>query len=198
MVQDYTADTYDASHVGAVDLQNIEDNFAALKSSFSGSSSPGNPVAGMVWFDTGNAVLKYRDVGNSTWYSILVGGTGGGGAGSMKLWVYSNSAIDGWVVDSTVTDKVIAVKGGSTYLAGGVTAGTWTQPNHVLTIAEIPSHRHAFTEPLLSYTGGSLAGAGDKAHHVYYTDYVGGGGAHNHGSTYRPYAAVGTIQYPIG
>ena len=39
------------------DLTAIRNNFAALKSCFSGSSSPQNPVAGMWWYDTTNHIL---------------------------------------------------------------------------------------------------------------------------------------------
>ena len=113
-----------------------------------------------------------------------------------KLWFYQNTAPSGWTIDTTPADAVLAVKGGSgAYnVSGGSQAGTWTQPDHTLTTAEIPAHTHTL--------GGS---------YVYYaTDYLGsyfvltnlnnantgstgGGGAHNHGTTWRPLAQVGII-----
>ena len=50
------------------------------------------------------------------------------GDASQKMWVYRNSAMTGWLIDSSVSDKVIALKGasGSTYETAGATAGSWT------------------------------------------------------------------------
>lgn len=102
-----------------------------------------------------------------------------------KVWFWMNVAPTGWTIDATAAaDAVLAVKAGSgTYaVAGGSSAGTWTQPDHlhsqpththtqpththsftgvdhlhmtafhVLTIAEMPSHTH------LAPTGTGLAG----------------------------------------
>ena len=63
-------DCFDASHVGQTDLGNIENNFACLKSSFSGTSAPSNPVAGMVWYDTTNNLEKLRNAANNAWLEI--------------------------------------------------------------------------------------------------------------------------------
>ena len=68
MSQNYTDDCFAPGHVGQTDLQNMENNFAALKSAFSGASAPSNPVAGMIWIDTTNDLLKrYYD---GSWISI--------------------------------------------------------------------------------------------------------------------------------
>jgi hypothetical protein len=196
MVQDYNDDTYDPAHIGGVDLQNIEDNFAALKSNFSGGSNPGNTVAGMLWFDTGNEVLKLRDVGNSQWYTLLQGNA------QLELWVYSNVAIDGWSIDGAVTDQLLALKGGSTYLTGGANAGSWTWPSHTLTIPQMPSHTHppgGGAGNFMTTTGGGVGAPGDNYSTFSNTGSTGGDGSHSHGSTtFRPAAAVGTLQYPNG
>ena len=70
MSQNFTDDCYASTHVRATDLQAFENNFAALKSSFSGSSAPSNPVAGMLWYDTSNSIIKVRNTANSAWVSI--------------------------------------------------------------------------------------------------------------------------------
>lgn len=70
MSQNFTDDCYAATHVRATDLQAFENNFAALKSSFSGSSAPSNAVAGMLWYDTSTGFLKVRNTDNTTWISI--------------------------------------------------------------------------------------------------------------------------------
>ena len=70
MAQNFTDDCFDASHVGQTDLGNIENNFACLKSSFSGTSAPSNPVAGMLWYDTTSNLLKLRNAANNAWLEV--------------------------------------------------------------------------------------------------------------------------------
>jgi len=74
MSQNFTGDSYDSSHVAATDLQNMEDNFAALKSQFSGTSAPSNPVLGMPWVDTTNNILKMYD--GTQWVNVFNYSTG--------------------------------------------------------------------------------------------------------------------------
>jgi len=70
MSQTYTADVFGAAHVAQTDLQNMEDNFAALKSAFSGAGAPSNTVAGMWWVDTTAHILKHRDEANGAWLNV--------------------------------------------------------------------------------------------------------------------------------
>jgi len=112
-----------------------------------------------------------------------------------KVYLYENTAPTGWSI-TAVTDKVLAVKGGSdAYNAtGGTTAGTWTQPGHSLTAAELAPHTHT-----IPTTFGSGAGSGPQNASPSLqitpttTSSTGSGTAHNHGTTHRPYAAVGII-----
>jgi len=136
---------------------------------------------------------------------------GGGLAAGTKVWFYADSAPDGWTIDATVADALLALKGGSQAynVDGGNLAGTWTQPGHTLTEAEIPTHDHgeagahthtiacasSFEEGYLSGTwvmseqsGTAGASAGAHTH-----TSVGSGSAHNHGTAYRPLARVGLI-----
>jgi hypothetical protein len=77
MSQVWNDNTYDASgHQITVDMQAIEDNFACLKSMFSGASAPSDPVAGMLWLDTTNHILKQRNETNNAWISIYNLSTG--------------------------------------------------------------------------------------------------------------------------
>lgn len=214
MSQDFTDNVYASGHQATTDLENMEKNFAALKSSFSGTTAPANTVAGMLWYDTTQKLMKQRDSANSTWFGFMVADS------SHKIWVYRNTAPEGWAIDSAVTDCVIALKGGSNaYNAnGGTIAGTWTQPGCTLTTAEMPSHDHGSagahshtttfssgSEGTVFATYGSIfagnysavlavspptSSAGSHSH-----SSSGGGGSHNHGTTYRPYAAIGTLQY---
>lgn len=70
MAQDFTDDCFGAAHEAQVDMQNIEDNFTALKSTFSGASQPSNTVAGMWWYDTSSHILKIRNEANSAWLNV--------------------------------------------------------------------------------------------------------------------------------
>ena len=206
MSQVYIDDCYASGHTATTDLQSFENNFAALKSSFSGPTAPSNPVAGMLWFDTTKKLLKGRNNANGAWLGIMIADA------SHKIWVYRNTAPDGWVIDAAITDVVCALKGGSYGATGGAQVGTWTQPDHTLTAAEIPAHDHSAAgahvhniPTVVSGTGGAgvMSTLGGEAGAGYSADSngshthtsVGSSGAHNHGSAYRPAAAVGTLQY---
>ena len=115
MSQNYTINSYQGDHNAASDLQNMENNFEVLRSTFTGSSAPANAVAGKMWFDTSaNKRLKVRNNANNDWLGVMTG------TAALKIWIYSNSAEDGWAIDGGVTDKVIAIKGGNIYTTGGV------------------------------------------------------------------------------
>ena len=218
MSQTWTDDIYDPDHEADDDLQNMENNFAALKSTFSGTAAPSNAVAGMQWFDTDNKVLKVRDAANSTWYGVMHGDT------SQKVWIYRNSAIDGWVVDSSVSDRVLALKGGDTYTTGAAVAGTWSHSHTMDHTHTIPGHQHDLEhdvqtpvtklteskfvfsdttsgDQLYTWISGELGSNPDiwKIHNR--TESIGdstSGGSSSSStgtaSTWRPAAAVGTLQ----
>jgi len=137
MSQVWTDATYALTHVGTDDLQNMENNFAALKTTFSGAAAPAS-VAGQLFFDTTKKLLKVRDQANASWLGVMVGDA------TYKMWVYVNAAGDGWVVDTGVTDTILAIKGGSDAynVAGGAAGGTWTQPNHT---HDGGTHTHGMT-----------------------------------------------------
>ncbi|HQP29943.1 MAG TPA: hypothetical protein PLB81_01335 [Deltaproteobacteria bacterium] len=135
MSQSWTDDCYDSTHVGQTDLQNMENNFACLKSSFSGASAPSNPVAGMFWLDTTNHILKMRNEANSAWISLydmansravdaakasgisITAGTGliGGGALSASR---SIAIADGGVGATQIADGCITAAKLAPYSAG--------------------------------------------------------------------------------
>jgi len=70
MSQNYTDDCFKGTHAAQTDMQNIENNFACLKSGFSGSSAPSNPVPGMPWFDINVDQQYVRNKDNDQWLSI--------------------------------------------------------------------------------------------------------------------------------
>jgi len=69
MAQTYTVDPYAGTGKTAdAVMEDVNENFAALKSSFSGDSSPSNPVEGQFWLDTDDDILKQYIDGD--WVSV--------------------------------------------------------------------------------------------------------------------------------
>lgn len=208
MGQTFYSDSYDGSNDVQSDLGHMETNFETLRSMFSGSSAPSSPtpVAYQPWMDTTQLVLKYRDPGDTTWWGLFHGDT------SQKVYIWRNAAMDGWAVDSGVSDRVLAVKGGSIYTTGAAAAGTWTAPSaldHVHQWYESNQTSAAdetwdedgdptVTVPDLSSIADGLAPIipttippGAKGMPDSYTDEWSASGA----SGWRPAAYVGTMQY---
>ena len=191
MSQTWTDDPFASGNVGQTDLQNMENNFLAMKSMFSGASAPANAVAGMPWFDTAQKVKKTRNNDNDAWLGLFHGDA------SQKILVYDDSVLEGYLRDSSVTDKAVALKGGATYTTAGDTAGSFTVPTHALSIAELAAHTHTLagrtnrsvrasgftSEPEFSGTDTTVA-----------TNSTGSGTAHGHGEL-RPAAAVTILVY---
>lgn len=219
MTQNWTIDVYAAGHTGQTDLQNMENNFTTLKSLFSGASQPVNAVGGMPWYDISNNVLKIRNAGNSAWYRQMHGDA------SQKIWIYRNTAMNGWAIDSAITDKVLSLKGGSQAYntSAGSTAGSWifsggSPANHTLTEAELPaisgyldfcqSAPNLITGSSGKFSLGTGAGTNEvttssaalSAQRATFS--FGSGNAHGHSfshdGTWRPAAAIGTLQYMLG
>ena len=108
---------------------------------------------------------------------------------------YKNNAPTGWTLYSDASDELLAIKGGDTYTTGAQVAGTWTQPDHTLTVDEMPSHSHTYTAPNdpenKRKTNGSsivISISSDVS-----TSSVGQDQAHNHGDSWRPSARVGIL-----
>jgi len=191
MAQNYTPNCFNEDGIGFTDLQNMENNFAALRSSFSGSSSPSNPIAGHPWFDTSRKLLKVRSADNDEWFGIMQGDT------SQKIWVYRDTAQDGWQIDTSIYDIALVLKdhgaGAGTYTTAGATAGTWSISG--LSTSTDGSHDHDIDNTQTGASGSAeyvLNSTGDLD-----TDNA---GSHSHTATgdgsWRISAAVGTLQYP--
>ena len=78
----------------------------------------------------------------------------------------------------------------------GLSIGSWTTENHILTVNEIPSHNHSIIKNVpygIPYndTGGTASGAGGGTfYHESYNPFgiinTGGGQGHNHGNFIPP------------
>lgn len=215
MGQNWTTNVYDLDHVVNTDMTNVEDNFATLKNSFAGVASPTATVAGQIYFNTSKKIHHFLNATESDFLGLLPGDL------NTKIWQYRNDATPGWIIDNSVTDKVIALKGGSdAYDINGGTSGgdynhTHTISNHTHTSAE---HKHLTAIAIggaikESPPGGTLSQSvtmkyismndGTASRYYTYTDNTtpdatgsDGGGATGGSSTTRPAAAVGTLQFP--
>ncbi len=215
MVQSFASDLFAMTNDAEVDMGNVENAINSLKSSFSGSTAP-PAEQGQLWYDTNRALLRHRGA-VSNWRGVIAGSV------AFKIWVYANATEEGFTEDALLFDCVLSLKGGAQAYnvdgGDGIKRGTWTQPSHTLLDAEIPKHTH----PIPSggphehevYVGGGGSGgiallkgpADDEVWTVAYTKSDGGhthttseqatgDGSHQHGTTYRPQAAVGIMIYP--
>ena len=161
------------------------------RSSFSGSGTPASPVAGLQYLDTGSKALKVYNSDGDAWLAQLIGDA------SFKIPVYRNDTCDGWLIDATVTDRVIALKGGAqAYNAnGGTNAGSFTYTGFTM-VHTHPVSRDGWGETSTAVVGrisvykANLQAANSITSGAASTSAVTGDG------TDRPAAALCTLQYP--
>lgn len=212
MSQVWVSDLYTTTTVINTTMSNMESMFATLRTNFSGTSAPASVSGqnvGMNWYDTTKKLLKHRDSTDANWRGILAG------SASLKMWLYLNAAEEGWAVDAvSVTDRVLAFKGGSTYVTGGANAGTWT-----ISGISVSAHNHQWYK---YETGISKTYASDGSTEITVNTWadkstLGIMSRHNLQDAYRwnqqsytknntattssdgawrPAGAVGTLQYP--
>lgn len=70
MSQDWSSSVPTFTNNAESDIGTMRLMFATLKSGFSGTSAPSNPVAGMGWIDTTAHIFKIRNEANDGWISI--------------------------------------------------------------------------------------------------------------------------------
>ena len=204
MSQTYLDGSPDLTHDAAEDLTTIRNNFAALKSFFSGLNPPPTMGACTPWYDITNHVLKVRDDADSQWFGLMHGDV------DQRIWVHRNAVMTGWALYSSAADCVLAVKGGSVYTTGGIGGGSWsisglTFANHTHTYSQTPYHSHTYER--FGRVRGAI-GSGDYwGIDTVSTSAVGLGTCTTDGAstsavysagTWRPAAAVGTIQRLAG
>lgn len=65
MSQNWLDDVFSTDHVVETDMAQVENNFAALKSMFSGATAPTTAVTYQLWADSGNSKIMFLGTGAS-------------------------------------------------------------------------------------------------------------------------------------
>jgi hypothetical protein len=194
----------------SADIPDIKENLEFHKDAFQ--------VIFQSWSDSDNSSAKFDSTtvfsdGTYT-YTIPTNGVAGNakfmiGDSNSIAWFYLNTAPPGWKALATGADMVLAISGGTdAYNVNGGnpdSEATWTQSNYTLLAADIPGHTHAAGTLVGNYgtgSGGTLelvatASYGNQStvsgSVTGATAPTGGGGGHNHGSSWRPKASVGKL-----
>jgi hypothetical protein len=123
------------------------------------------------------------------------------------MWFYLDQANkpSGWTLATGLTDCLLAVQGGSVFTSGAMGLGTWQQDGWALTSAQMNHFHYSFGSGLRSSANSaSASGPNIFAYNrlpdaqVITADVnnaLSGSSAtaHNHGNSWRPYAAVGNL-----
>lgn len=129
-----------------------------------------------------------------------------------KTWVYSDRVPLGWTTVSSTGDKLLAVKGGSVFTTGGVSAGAWMMegvnggnPGSALSVEQMAPHTHYGKKSQHVRDSGELPDNNPPRkgkveedddfppYRFFVTEPEGGNQSHNHGDSWRPKAYVGLI-----
>lgn len=116
MSQKYVDNVYDSTFVVQTTMANIEKNFAALKSAFSGPTAPSDPIAGMWWLDTTTHILKQRNEANNAWLNIW------DFANNKPIIANLSNEITGAMIAAAVKNPVAGTAGLRTLSTTGTTA----------------------------------------------------------------------------
>ncbi len=129
MSQNWLDDCFSTAHIVETDMTQIENNFAALKSLFSGSSAPPNPADFQLWANTSDSIIYVRCTGSS-WHTFFDVANDRVAAGKVDGVSIKTSAILSSNFGATCI-KAVAVDGSAiteTKIAdGAVTAGKLMQ-----------------------------------------------------------------------
>ena len=130
MGQTWTDNCFQSDHQGQADFQDMEYNFACLKSMFQGAGQPS------IRFRACPGSIQRTNCRKCGIMQTAHGSVSWRQTQARKYGFTGMRPLTDWLIDATVTDCVIALKGGGATnpynVSGGQTAGTWQQPGHVL------------------------------------------------------------------
>lgn len=109
MAQDHnwTDDTFAGGHVAATDLQNMENNFLALRQNFPGDVAPSSPQEGQWWADTTNNIIKLYSGG--AWRNVFDYANNKVAADAVKTTSIENLAVTAAkIANTTITPAQLA------------------------------------------------------------------------------------------
>lgn len=174
--------------IGATDGEHKKVTLAPLATK---PTLPGASYGAIYTKTASGAVELFYEDSDGTEVQLTSGGILSVIPAGTKMWFYADAAPTGWTIDSTPSDALVGIKGGSTYTTGGALAGTWTQ-----------THTHTFTHThTVGYTtsyqvyGNDLYGnqLTTNQNHTHTTDSQSTATSGAPSQYLRPYSAVGII-----
>jgi len=162
-------------------------------------------ASALIWGVTDERRLVYDQLTEEIWLADSSewksAGKNGDISTGIEMWVFANTAPDGWALSGTPADELLAVKGGLTYTTAQTAAGDFTLPLHTHNMSD---HTHAVAGQTNASTMGSHdEGENDNCdlidkNHYHFFNLVSGVGTPATTSSggnedYRPEAAVGLI-----
>ena len=205
MAQTYN-DAVPASTRNALeDLTAIRNNFAALKSCFSGATAPPNPVAGMWWYDTTANMLKIRNEANNAWLNVYDFANGYAIGCSNTVLAGTGIAVSGSLRTGNVTVGLSSGGVGATQLANGAVGATQLADGAV-NPSKLSGYTAASTYLIISVDPEVQVGATSYAKYreirldkggslrITFDLYCAGSGNDAHARIYRNGSAVGTAR----
>lgn len=119
------------------------------------------------------------------------------------MWFYTDAANIPlyWTNVPALGDRVLAVKGGGFSYANTGLQGDWQQANWTLTIDQMPAHTHdivIYKSDIDGNLSQKISSTNRSSKNKGITESKGGGQPHNHGSVWRPAAAVGLVCQKTG
>jgi len=155
MSQDYTDNVFAPDHAVQTDMQNVENNFAALKSAFSWATTPADTVAGMWWFDTTANILKLRNEANNAWQNVW------NFASNKPVIANLSNEIIGAMISSAIKNPAAGTYGLRTLGTGATNACAGNDAR--LSDARTPTGSGVVPQAMLKTSIGSVSVEGNQA-----------------------------------
>jgi len=159
-------------------------------------------ASALVWTASNERRLVYDETTKTLWIADDTEWKAMGGYAGIPqnttMWVYADSAPNGWSLYATPGDTLVAVKGGGTYTTGGSIQGNFATPSHSHGLANHTHVAFGATGGAPTTQGADNAGnvsAGGHTHNINIGSLAAAGstGIGGSSSAYRPRARVGVL-----